>query len=60
MSEHAWRTVQMLGVCGLLVSPFWFLAGRLDADEFIKTGMGAGMAGVAVAVKAMFFKGKDA
>lgn len=40
MSKHAWDTVKL----GILVSPFWFLAGNLtDGDELVKTMTGVAM-----------------
>jgi len=46
-----WETIRIVGVCAVCVSPFWFLAGDLtDGDEFWKTGTGAAMCGIVLAL----------
>ena len=44
MSDKGWDVIRIVGVTIACVSPFWFMASNLtDGDEFIKTGISAGM-----------------
>ena len=52
LPEQSWQqVVQTTAVCAIVVSPFWFLASRIDdLDELLKSGVGATLAAVALGV----------
>ena len=52
LPKQSWSSVVVtLGVCLIVISPFWFLASRIDdLDELVKSGVGVTLAGVVVAL----------
>lgn len=53
--KHAWTTLQLAIVGVIMVSPFWLMASDLrDLSEAKSTGVGAALAGVAMAGAKLF------
>ena len=52
--KRRWSTIELMMALVAVVSPMFFLAHTIDGDELTKSGLGAVVAGIVLAVTQIF------